>query len=47
MPSAEPRHTRIHSLVVASCPAALTGVVVAQTGPVAAMFSKKPRGLSA
>ena len=37
MPS-EPRRTRIHSLVVASCLAALTGVVVAQTGPLAAMF---------
>ena len=42
MPS-EPRHTRIHSLVVASCLAALTGVVVAQTGPVAAMFSDDQR----
>src|SRR6188508_1811960 len=42
MPSA-PRHTRIHSLVVASCLAALTGVVVAQTGPVAAMFGDDQR----
>ena len=42
MPSA-PRHTRIHSLVVASCLAALAGVVAAQTGPVAAMFGDDQR----
>ena len=42
MPS-EPRHTRIHSLVVASGVAALTAAVMAQTGPVAAMFSDDQR----
>jgi hypothetical protein len=42
MPS-EPRHTRTLSLVVASGLAALTAAVVAQTGPVAAMFSDDQR----